>query len=388
MLRIGVVGYGNRISGVLNELMRIDDQCRITSVVDILEEEAIARMKQNGIDTSDIAFHENVDQMLAQGELDGIFIGTRCDLHTELALKIIPSGIPLFLEKPVSTNLTDLMKLRELNRTYPERNGNVVVSFPLRLSAILEMAKGIIDSGQIGTVEHVQAVNNVPYGGVYYQSWYRDASIHGGLFLAKTTHDFDYLNYVLGIKPVRVAAMASKQIFKGDKPARLTCANCDERYTCTESPENLRWAHEHRHGDYCVFAEDTGNEDSSSALVQYETGMHVSYSQNFFARKKAAARGARFLGYKGTVEFDFYTDEVKVFMHHIPKVEIHKLDSSQLVHFGGDTQLCRNFVDIMRANAKSRSPLDAGILSALMCIRAIESANSHTFQDITWPDNL
>jgi len=385
MLKIGVVGYGSRISGVLDELMRVESSCVITSVVDIRLAEVRTKLQEKGFDISNIAFYERVEDMLEAKDVDGIFIGTRCDLHTELALKIIPTGIPLFLEKPVSTNEADLIKLYDLCSAYPHLNDNVVVSFPLRTSAIVGLVKDIIDSGQIGTVEHVQSINNVPYGGVYYQSWYRDPSIHGGLFLAKTTHDFDYLNYILGFIPTRVAAMASKQIFKGNKPAKLTCSVCQEVHECPESPINLRWAYEQRQGDYCVFAEDTGNEDSSSALIEYDTGMHLSYSQNFYARKQAGARGARFLGYKGTIEFDFYSAEAKVFMHHVPRVEVHKLDQSQLVHFGGDTELCRNFIDLMHGKAKSRSPLMAGILSALMCIKAIDSTRTGTFQSIELP---
>ena len=59
---------------------------------------------------------------------------------------------------------------------------------------------------------------------------------------------------------------------------------------------------------------DTGNEDSGSAIVRYQSGMHVNYSQNFFARRAAQARGATLLGYKGTLQFDFYTGELRVIM--------------------------------------------------------------------------
>lgn len=69
------------------------------------------------------------------------------------------------------------------------------------------------------------------------------------------------------------------------------------------------------HGYQCCYATDTGNHDSASVLLRFENGAHASYSQNFYARKGAAARGARLIGYKGTLEFDWYTDELKVFMH-------------------------------------------------------------------------
>lgn len=381
-MRMAVIGYGVRIRHMLNEIAKADGSCKIAAIADPRWREI---KDQLGQAAEGISFYETVDELLRDDDYDGCLIGTRCDLHTELAGKIIPTGKALFLEKPVSTNMSDLIALKDLNETYKHANERTVVSFPLRLSLLVQIAKEIIDSGKIGTVEHVQAVNNVPYGGVYYQNWYRDASIHGGLFLAKTTHDFDYLNYLIGSKPVRVAAMTSKQIFKGDKPAGLVCANCAEQADCPESPANLLRAGEERHGDFCVFAADTGNEDSGSALIEYDSGLHVSYSQNFFARKKAAARGARLLGYKGTVEFNWYTGEVKVFMHHSPRVETHKVEAEDLHHFGGDAALAAHFIDLMKGKGKSKSTLSDGIESALLCLKAIESARSGTFQRVEWP---
>ncbi|MDG0809809.1 Gfo/Idh/MocA family protein [Cohnella rhizosphaerae] len=114
----------------------------------------------------------------------------------------------------------------------------------------------------------------------------------GGLFLQKATHDFDYINHLIGLKPVSVCAVKSKQIFKGNKPEGLYCKDCAEYHTCPESPFVLKhFKSEESHGEMCAFAVDTGNEDAGSALVVYESGMHVSYSQNFFARKGAAKRG-------------------------------------------------------------------------------------------------
>ena len=186
----------------------------------------------------------------------------------------------------------------------------VVVSFPLRVTPLVSVAKDIISSGKVGSVEHVQAVNNVPYGWCYYMDWYRDENITQGLWLQKATHDFDYINYLLGLKPVSVAAITSKRVYKGDRPAGLKCVDCGEWDTCMESPYHLYYT---RHeiekvediGRSCGFAQDTGNEDCGSALVEYENGVHLSYSQNFFARRGAARRGATLIGYKGTIEFNW-----------------------------------------------------------------------------------
>ena len=137
----------------------------------------------------------------------------------------------------------------------------------------------------------------------------------------------------------------------------------------------------------CAFAVDTGNEDSGSAIVMYETGMHASYSQNFFARKAAGRRGARLYGYKGTVEFDWYTNDVKVYMHHLPRVDTHQINPGAGSHCGGDPVLADNFIRVVRGEQESVSPLNAGLLSVLICLRAKESSLTNTFQEIQYPDN-
>ncbi|MBP1993811.1 Gfo/Idh/MocA family protein [Paenibacillus eucommiae] len=384
MIRVATIGYGFRIKGLLKLMQEQDPECRLVAITDVRNDQIKQELLAEGTDITAISFYDNVDEMLAGGTYDGIFVGTRCSLHTPFALKVLPTGIPLFLEKPVSTTMEDLNRLHD---AYVQSQGKVVVSFPLRVTLHTKLVKEIIDSGKIGTIEHVQAINNVSYGSVYFHHWYRDESETHGLFLQKATHDFDYINHIVGVKPVRVCAMTSKQVFKGNKPAGLKCKDCDEQETCPESPQNLRrYAVEEPHGEYCSFAVDTGNEDSGSAIVEYETGMHLSYSQNFFIRKKASSRGARFMGYKGTVEFDWAVGDVKVFMHHTPRVETYQFDPSATAygHAGGDSTLIENFIDIMKGkDVPSVAPMEAGILSVLTCLKARESAKTGTFQQIS-----
>lgn len=376
-MKLGVIGYGSRIKDVLEEMTKLNPDCQVAAIVDLNRNEESQSKEATG--SSKVQYFHTPEEMVAMAKVDGILIGTRCSLHTEMALKVLPSRIPLYLEKPVATSMIDL---RRLKHGYETSRTEVVVSFPLRLTSIIKMVQEIVDSGKIGTIEHVQAVNNVPYGSVYYQSWYRDDKETGGLFLQKATHDFDYINAVLKQTPVSVCAMTSKQIFKGDKPAELKCCDCAEKKSCLESTAFAEPEIRDKL-PYCCFAVDTGNEDSGSALIRYESGMHVSYSQNFFARRKAGIRGARFLGYKGTVEFDFFTNTIQVFMHHTPRVETYVIDPGK-AHFGGDAALAENFINIIQGRASSISPLEDGLMSALTCIKAKLSAETGTFQRIEY----
>ncbi len=123
----------------------------------------------------------------------------------------------------------------QLRRAAAGKEKQVVVSFPLRLSSITLEMKRIVDSGVLGRLTMVQAVNNVPYGSVYYHSWYRDPAETGGLFLQKATHDIDYIHFLTGERPVSVCAKTAKLHFKGDRPAGLHCPDCPDYRTCPES---------------------------------------------------------------------------------------------------------------------------------------------------------
>ncbi|WP_235885404.1 Gfo/Idh/MocA family protein [Paenibacillus cymbidii] len=376
-MNLGVIGYGLRIKGMVQAIIANEPACRLTAIVDPRQDEI--RNQLNEKERNAVRFYSTPEEMLESAELDGVLIGTRCSLHTQMALKVLPTGIPLFLEKPVATTMEDLLQLK---RGWETARSPVLVSFPLSLSKLVLLSKEIVDSGKIGTVEHVQAVNNVPYGGVYFHAWYRDENETGGLFLQKATHDFDYITSILQLKPVSICAMTSKQIFTGTKPAGLKCVDCSENKTCEEStafssPQTRQnWA-------YCCFAEDTGNEDSGSALIRYESGMHVNYSQNFFVRRTAEARGARFMGYKGTLAFDFYTNRIQVHMHHTPRVETYQLDQEE-DHAGGDAALAKNFVEMIRDGKPPVRTLDDGLLSALMCLKAKESSLNGQFCQVAW----
>jgi len=158
MIKVAVVGYGFRIKGLLQIMNEQDPDCKVVAITDLKHHDIKLGMMAQGIDTAGISFYDDIDQMLAGDTYDGIFVGTRCSLHTHFALKVLPTRTPLFLEKPVATTVEDLIRLRD---AYSKYQGKVVVSFPLRSTLHTNLVKEIIDSGQIGTVEHAQAINNV-----------------------------------------------------------------------------------------------------------------------------------------------------------------------------------------------------------------------------------
>ena len=377
MYKIGVIGSGHRMTPIVEKIAK-NEGFKIQAVCD----PNVEAMKEKYASYEDVHFYTDASQMLKNEKLDCLTIGTRCSLHTDFMLLTAKYGLPTFLEKPVCINEQQLTALEELNAS-TDISDKVVVSFPLRNTPIVNCVRDIIKSGKLGQVAHVQAYNNVPYARCYYHGWYRDENETGGLWLQKATHDFDYINSLLeGIHPVRICAVDSKQVFYGDMPENQKCSECPRAKECPESAQNVatygdRYAVE----DGCCFAVDTGNQDSGSAIVEYSNGMHAVYSQDFIARKGAGKRGARLIGYYGTVEFDFNTGVVQLYYHNSDATETYRFPTGH-GHSGGDAALISNFCDVVSGKDISHSPLKEGILSAKMCLCAKKSAIEKVFCEI------
>ena len=323
---------------------------------------------------TNVHWYDNAADMLNKEELDGVFIGTRCSLHTDLACMVLARDIPLFLEKPVCISEEQYERLRTAAEGKTHR---AVVSFPLRLSPIVAEVKRIVDSGLLGRITMVQAINNVPYGSVYYHSWYRDAAETGGLFLQKTTHDIDYINYLTGNRPAAAFAQTAKLHFTGSKPAGLHCPSCAEYRTCNESSYVVgNVQKEDVQGDACCFATDTGNEDEASVIFTCPDGALISYNQVFSVKKSAARRGCRLVGTKASVEFDFYTGVIREDRYFTPQVVEHTFHFPDGAHFGGDEQLALEFMALMNGQAPT-ADLAGGLASAAACLAARRSAETN-----------
>lgn len=382
MIRLGVIGFGGRLSSLVSECFKKEaPEIRVVGVVDPDERGVRSRL---AADDKEAVFYKTLPEMVRKAKLDALAIGTRCNLHTPYAIEAARYDLPLFLEKPVANTMKQALALE---KAFVKSKCQVVVSFPLRVSPLCVMTKSLLDEGATRSTEHIMAFNYVPYGTVYWEMEYRNFKITQGLFIQKATHDFDYMSFLMGANIVRVAAMANYgRIFGGKKPAGLVCSKCREQRTCLESPENRKRNQSGWHtGDHlCVFGVDCGsprtgmNEDCSSALVEFASGTHGVYTQVFYARRDAAARGATVSGYHGTVSFDWYRNEIKRIRHHAPFSDTIKAGEG-LSHFGGDVELARNFSDVIRGKAKSCTPIWTGIQSVYTCLAAKQSAETGRF---------
>lgn len=395
MIRMAVVGMGFRAVTMVRVIREVEPTVKLVAIVDPDPALVDQKMAAAKIDAGDARRFGDIDQLLEHADdFDAVLVGTRCHLHTPLAIKLAPLNKPTFLEKPVAISSA---QLHDLAQAYRHRQDNVVVSFPLRVTPLLESVMDIIASGRLGILTQLRAVNCVSYGGIYFGQWYRNYEQTGGLWLQKATHDFDYINRMMGARPVAIAAMSSLSTYGGDQPHDLRCSACDRASSCPEGPDALRrrddcggmskmtralnqsWDHA------CAFSRDIQNQDSGSAIIRYDNGTHASYAQNFVARRSAGRRGATIIGYDATLDFDWNTNALRVIDHHRDRVDRIEVKATR-GHSGGDQVLAQMFVDVIRQRTPSRASLRDGLLSAAMCMAARRSNHSQTFEPIHLPD--
>lgn len=390
MIRLGVIGHGGRVSSFIKDNLRaIEPDVRVVGIVDPDRAGATERLAE--CDRAEVVFYDDLAALVRQARPDGLMIGTRCHQHAPYAIQAFEYGLPIFLEKPVAINMAQALALED---AWGRRPCPTLVSFPLRTSPLCELAADLLRKGAVGRPEHITATNYVPYGTVYFDAPYRNFEITQGLFIQKATHDFDYICQLMDEPIVRIAAMTTRgHVFGGAKPPGLRCSACDEARTCLESPANRQ---RNRSGgtleDHpCTFGADIGspqtgmNEDSSSAVMEFVSGAHGVYTQVVYTRRDAGQRGATVSGYHGTLSFDWYANELRLVRHHQPFTEKVEPDKG-MSHFGGDLELARDFLAMIRWGEPPRATLREGLRSIYICLAAKESAETGRFVDVRQVD--
>ena len=100
-LQLAIIGFGN-MGKIHYKAVSKNSQCKKPIIVDINSK------VQDGHD--DIEFFQNFDDFISNNisNIDGAIISTPSSMHLEHAEPFIQKGIPLLIEKPLtSDNLTD-----------------------------------------------------------------------------------------------------------------------------------------------------------------------------------------------------------------------------------------------------------------------------------------
>lgn len=341
---------------------------------------------------------------------DFAIISTQDKMHLEPALKCIETGYHLLLEKPMAPTAQECKIIAEA----AEKKGvKVIVCHVLRFTQFWYKLKDIIDNGDIGeimSIIHTENVGNMHQSHSYVRGNWRNTAESAPMILAKSCHDTDIIQWLIGKDCKKVQSFGSLTHFKKEcKPASAPdyCSKgCPHADTCFYEPTRFYTAKDNpwrdtvankvgatneeiiaalENGPYgrCVYACDNDVVDHQIVNMEFDGGCTVSFTMNAFNR---GGRYTRIFGTKGEIVagenvitvYSFATKERTVY-------ELDKIaETIDAGHGGGDRGIMIDVIKYFNDETPSKSicSLRTSYLNHLISFAAEESRLNGTIVDL------
>lgn len=206
-IRFGIIGCGGiaRRRTINGLLMAESAVCE--AIMDTNRESLDATGDQYGIAKR----YLDVDSLLADKDVDAVYIATPVFCHKEQVFKAADAGKHILLEKPMGLTSADG---EEMDAYCKARGVLLGVGFMMRFHAVHVEIKKLIDSGKIGTVVSAYAKFNCesPVSPIKWRQ--TKAFSAGGTMMDMGIHCIDLLTYLTGLKVTEVTGICGNQIFK------------------------------------------------------------------------------------------------------------------------------------------------------------------------------
>jgi predicted dehydrogenase/threonine dehydrogenase-like Zn-dependent dehydrogenase len=198
-VRIGFVGAGNYASSMLLPHLADRADVRLRHVVTTSALSAAnARRKFGFADAS-----TDLDDVLADDDIDAVFVVTRHSSHAELTARALRAGKAVFVEKPLALSEMDLTTV--LDAIAESGNDRLQVGFNRRFAPMLREARARFGT-RVGPASVRYLVNA---GTLDHGSWYNRADAEGSRFAGEGGHFVDTVSWLLGADPSSVYACAT-----------------------------------------------------------------------------------------------------------------------------------------------------------------------------------
>lgn len=409
IVRIAIAGVGSRGKNAYGlELLNMKDRAKVVAVADIDPERLALAGDAHGV-PKEMRF-SSAEAMLAMPKLaDAMLVCTQDRQHVPHAVEALKKGYDVMMEKPISPKLEDL---QEITRVARENGRRVVVCHVLRYTPFFQTIKKTIDSGVLGEVVSIQALENVRYWHQAHSfvrgNWRREEDT-SPMILAKCCHDLDYLVWLCGKKCERVSSYGSLMYFKesnAPEGAALRCTqgckakdgcpydaekiyltNKDTGILCgnvewpidalTENPTEEKIRHAIETGPYgrCVFHCDNDVVDHQIVNMQMEGGASLSLAMSAFT--SIGGRTIKVMGTLGDLWGDMHENRIRigVFGKEPQVIDLGKEEKDFAGHGGGDRLLMEQFVDLMQGKEPDGTitTLETSVESHLVALAAEKS---------------
>ncbi len=223
-VRVGVIGLGAMGTFHVGYLHEIDGAI-LTAVCDAngervdkvvaglvdVREKADARLAGRVADAQAVGKFTTYQAMLDSKLVDAVVIATPHFQHPEIALAALERGIHVLSEKPLAVHVKDARKVIDAHKQHPNLKFSLVLQ--MRTVAVYKKLRALIAEGELGEITRFTWIVT---------DWFRTWSYYasggwratwagegGGVLINQCPHNLDLIQWLTGMMPTRVTAVAS-----------------------------------------------------------------------------------------------------------------------------------------------------------------------------------
>ena len=347
------------------------------------------------------------EALLEQPRLaDVMLIATQDRQHVPAALKALEKGYHVLLEKPISPDLGECLRLQRKAR---ETGRTVVVCHVLRYTPFYAAIKALLDRGELGRLETIDTVEHVAYwhqAHSFVRGNWRRTEETSPMILAKSCHDMDILRWLAGDRCLKVQSFGSLDHFRRENAPEGSAERCLDGCACKDgclydaekiyitgrhcgirngktgwpnnvvaggppTEESLREAL--RTGPYgrCVYRCDNDVVDHQTVNLAFANQVYATFTMTAFT--DTCRRTIKLTGTLGELDGDLETNTLRLRRFGQPEqvIDLASEKSEFAGHGGGDAGLAAQFCDLIASGGSGAlTGIDASVESHVMALAA------------------
>lgn len=399
-----VIGAGQRGQTYTNVMADMPDKFQVVGVAEPVREnrEYIRNKHRIAPEHCFSSWEEILDRPRFA---DIAIIATQDKMHFAPAMKALELGYDLLLEKPVAPTPQECTAIWHQAKKYGRK---IMVGHVLRYTSFYSKVKELVDSGVIGdvtTIIHREGVGNLHQSHSFVRGHWGNEEKSAAMLLAKSCHDLDLLQWLMGRSCSRIQSFGSLRYFRpenapADAPDYCVqgCPHGEQCYynavKLYYDDKNNRWfrtastglvdptdedvLHTLKTTQYgkCVFKCDNDVVDHQVVNMEFEDGGTVSFTMSAFNQ---GGRQSNLMGTKGEMFLNFEADEIRLYRFDTRNFEtIHTRTGAVGGHGGGDEGIVNGLYDYLTGakNAQQVSEIGISCQNHLLVFAAEESRHT------------
>ncbi len=371
MKRIGVIGCGGRIRGVINQIPGLGEEIVVTAVFDPSEISIESARKE--LKSPELKVCKSYQELVALPEVDWVFIGSWNCFHAEEALAAFAAGKDVFCEKPLALTPEDCIRVRDAWKT----SGKLFsMGFTLRYAPMYRKIKEVLQSGAIGDIVSMEfnETLNFNHGGYIHGNWRRLRENAGTHLLEKCCHDIDLVNWFVGAKAKRVAGFGGCNFFLPENVKHQTrlgkSADGKTAYQSWPDPWGVN-----------PFTSRKDIFDNQVAIIEFENQVRATFHTN--CNSGLPERRMYLCGTEGALRADLCNPQIEVMrIGWCEKKEIITL-SDLGGHGGGDEILGASLAGSILRGEAPFTGVEDGLRSAFTALAIDEATDTGKVVELT-----